>query len=119
MRLVTVLINKNKPYLDTTVAQVPDSIYSRYNNFFSNYHYPAFLNKVWRDTAKDYDQGFDGIIISGTFTDNLGRHNFSFWSPYHDAKNMSLFLMSLEDMDSFLRKKENKKYLKTMRRYAD
>lgn len=113
----TVTVVNGKAKIDTAIAILSNETYTAYLNFFSNYSYPGYIDNRLPDTTKNYVQGFDGITITGAYYGDT-KKLFRFWSPYHDKESMTLFKMTLTDLDKYFKTSNNKKYLKSLKMYA-
>ena len=113
----TISVVDGKAKFDTAIATLSNETYAAYANFFSSYKFPGYIDNKFPDTTKNYVQGFDGITITGTYYSDT-RKLFRFWSPYHDKESMTLFKMTLNDLDKYFKNKDNKKYLKWLRMYS-
>ena len=113
----TVSAIDDKIKIDTTIEILTLETYNSYLNFFSTYKFPGYIDNKIPDTTKNYAQGIDGIILTGTYFGSTNKL-FRFWSPYRDKESMTLFKMTLNDLDKYFKTKENKKYLKKLRMYS-
>ena len=113
----TISLFDDKIKIDTATATLSKETYEVYSNFFSAYKFPGYIENKLPDTTKNYVRGLDGITIVGAYYGDTKRL-FRFWSPYHDKESMTLFKMTLSDLEKYFKNRDNRKYLKWLKMYA-
>jgi len=113
----TISLIDGRVKIDTATAALSNETYTVYSNFFSTYKFPGYIDNKLPDTTKNYVQGLDGITIVGTYYGDTKRL-FRFWAPSHDKESMTLFQMTLTDLERYFKNRHNRKYLKWLNRYG-